>query len=258
MIESTQTTSKPAPSTRSERSEFMRTVIYAVVLASIFRSLFFEPFHIPSSSMKSGLLIGDYIFVSKYSYGYSRYSFPYGLPLFHGRIFKTLPKRGDVVVFRPPGMPGVDYIKRVIGLPGDRIQMKDDVLYINGENIPRKRVDDYVETDAESRYKGKIPQYVETLPEGKKVTVLDITPTGPVDTTQEYVVPPGHYFMMGDNRDDSTDSRYLNDVVGYVPLENIVGRAEIIVFSMDTDVQFWQAWRWISGLRTERFFKRIR
>jgi signal peptidase I len=211
--------------------EFIKTVVVAVLLAMLFRSFFFEPFHIPSSSMKSNLLIGDYIFVTKYAYGYSRYSFPFGIDFFDGRIGSgNRPKRGDVVVFRPPGEPGVDYIKRVMGLPGDRIQMKDGVVYINGAAVPKRKVDTY--SDTEDNVTRDIDRYEETLPEGKKYQVLDATPDGQVDNTEEYVVPPKHYFMMGDNRDNSRDSRYATPV-GYVPEENIVGRADIVMLSFD-------------------------
>ncbi len=223
------------PKPKSETGDTLRTVLVAVLLAMLFRSLIFQPFTIPSGSMKGNLLIGDYLFVSKFSYGYSRYSFPLGLNLFEGRIGGDAPSRGDVVVFRQPPHPDVDFIKRVIGLPGDRIQMIHGVLHINGAAIPKKRIDDFKEYDAASRTFRSIPQYEETLPEGKVIQVLDEVEENPdprTDNTIEYVVPPKHYFMMGDNRDNSADSRFF-DTVGYVPEENLVGRARLILFSTD-------------------------
>lgn len=228
--------------------ETVKTVVVAVLLAMIFRSFFYEPFHIPSGSMKGNLLVGDYLFVSKMSYGYSRYSFPFGFPLFKGRIFydQNRPQRGDVVVFRKPNQPDVDFIKRVIGLPGDKIQVVDGRLYINGQQIPRRPVGDFTEFDEASRTQVSIPQYIETLPNGKEYKVLDQTRFGVVDNTVVYKVPSGHYFMMGDNRDNSTDSRYIHEV-GFIPEENLVGRAELIAFSMGEGI----------SLRFDRFFTLI-
>lgn len=219
---------------KSSNFETIKTVIYAVLLALLFRSFLFEPFHIPSGSMKANLLIGDYLFVSKYKYGYSRYSFPFGLPLFDGRILSDhRPERGDVVVFRRPGDERVDFIKRVIGLPGDKIQVKSGIVFINDEAVPKTKVDDFRFYDDYLRSYITIPQYEETLPNGKKYHVLDETQYGPVDNTEIFNVPDGHYFMMGDNRDNSTDSRF--DDVGFVPEVNLVGKAEIVMFSLDDD-----------------------
>ena len=231
---------------RSETREFFQTIGIAVLLALVFRSFLYEPFHIPSSSMKDGLLIGDYIFVSKFSYGYSRYSFPFGIVPIEGRAFGESPKRGDVLVFRLPRQPSIDYIKRVIGLPGDKIQVVDGVLYINNEPVPKEADGEF--KDFENGKEKTIPRFTETLPEGKKYNVLDETRFGAVDNTTVYEVPAGHYFMMGDNRDNSTDSRYQSQV-GFVPYENIVGRAEIIVLSFGDD---------LLDLRWDRFFTLIR
>ncbi len=217
---------------KSENFETLKTVVYAIVLALLFRSFLFEPFHIPSGSMKANLLVGDYLFVSKYKYGYSRYSFPFGLGIFDGRIFEfNSPERGDVVVFRKPGDESVDFIKRVIGLSGDKIQMRNGIVHLNGEAIPKEPVEDFRFHDEFLKSDMAIAQYEETLPSGVKYKVLDETTYGVVDNTKEYIVPEGHYFVMGDNRDNSTDSRYM-DNVGFIPSQNLVGKAEIVVLSL--------------------------
>lgn len=242
------------PAKKKPWDEPIRSVIYAVLLALFFRSILFEPFHIPSSSMKDTLLIGDYIFVSKYSYGYGRYSFPLGIVPFKGRFFDSTPQRGDVVVFRKPNQPSIDFIKRLVGLPGDRIQVKNGVLYINDEEIPRRAIEDY--KDTEEGAVTTMRRFIETMPNKKSYHVLDMTQFGTVDNTDVYTVPERHYFMMGDNRDNSTDSRYL-DEVGFVPEENLIGRAEIIFFSMKDDTHFWEVWNWPWAFRGERTFMRI-
>jgi signal peptidase I len=231
--------------------ENIRTVIYAVLLAMLFRSLLYQPFHIPSGSMKDTLLVGDYLFVSKFSYGYSRYSFPFSLPLFEGRIFGDEPQRGDVVVFRPKAAPYTDFIKRVVGLPNDKIQMLDGRLYINDLPVTLENIDDFQEMQPDGGVRA-IKRYVETLPNGVKHNVLDITKIGQYDNTYPVVVPEGHYFMMGDNRDDSADSR--TNVVDMVPFENLIGRAEIVVFSVDERSDIWKIWNWWWALRLDRFF----
>jgi len=228
--------------------EVVKTIVYALLIAGVIRSFLFQPFNIPSGSMEGTLLIGDYLFVSKSTYGFSRYSFPFGLIPFSGR-FAVMgePQRGDIVVFKFPPDNSTDYIKRLIGLPGDRVQMKEGVLYINDVAVPKVKVDDYVDTSSgEPR---NVPRYRETLPNGVSYDVLDRDPEGNLDNTQVFVVPEGKYFMMGDNRDNSADSRVD---VGYVPFENFVGKAQIIFFSTDGSARIWEVWKWPWAIRYDR------
>lgn len=234
---------------KEDVKSFFKTLILALLCAGIVRSFFYEPFHIPSSSMKPNLLIGDYIFVSKYSYGYSKYSFPFSFDLFSGRIGKKdRPKRGDVFVFRLPSEPSINYIKRVIGLPGDEVQVINGQVFINGGKIEKNYYGNFSENNM------KIAEFEEILPDGKKIVVLDQFPNVPQDNTGIYKVPEGHYFAMGDNRDNSEDSRFLTKV-GFIPEENLVGKATIIFFSIDGNV--WKLWDWPNSLRIERIFKKI-
>ena len=228
-------------------AENVKTFVYAILIALAIRTVAFEPFNIPSGSMIPTLLIGDYLFVSKYSYGYSRYSLPFGLPLIPGRVFVTPPKRGDVAVFKLPRDNKTDYIKRIIGLPGDTIQMKAGRLYINGQIVPR--------SDPTPVAYGT--RYIETLPNGVRHPIIEQSDDARLDNTGVYTVPPGHYFCMGDNRDNSEDSRVLEQV-GYVPLENFVGRAEFIFFSTDGSAALWEPWRWFGGIRYDRLFEAVR
>ncbi|HYH20647.1 MAG TPA: signal peptidase I [Azospirillum sp.] len=235
--------------------ETLKTVFYAVLIAFGVRTFAYEPFNIPSGSMIPSLLIGDYLFVSKFSYGYSKHTVAFGLPAFEGRILGSMPERGDVAVFKLPRDNKTDYIKRVIGLPGDSVQMIGGVLHINGNPVQRERIEDYVTKDSLGR-EVRAAQYVETLPEGRKHRIIEETDRGPLDDTPVYKVPPGHLFMMGDNRDNSLDSR-VPSMVGYVPVENLVGRAEFLFFSLAEGTHFYEVWRWPFDLRVRRLFQGV-
>ena len=240
--------------------ELIKIVIQALAIALVVRVFFYQPFNIPSGSMKDKLLIGDYLFVSKLSYGYSRYSFPFSPDLFEGRVFGAEPKRGDIAVFKLPRDNSTDYIKRVIGLPGDEIVVRNGIVFLNGKELPRKRIGSYVPPTNGGPTR-KIPKYEETLPNGVSYHVLDSETNGFFDNVGPYKVPAGHYFMMGDNRDNSTDSRATFDV-GYVPYENLIGRAEIIFFSAAVDeheaFRWYTPWTWPFDIRWERIFKLVR
>jgi signal peptidase I len=234
--------------------ENIKTIVYAGLIAVGIRTFAYEPFNIPSGSMIPTLLVGDYLFVSKYSYGYSHFSLPFGPDLFSGRIFARLPKQGDVAVFKYPHDTSVDYIKRIIGLPGDRIQVKQGELYINGTEVPRQPAGEFVTDD--SGIHMVLRRYLETLPDGVEHYILKATDEGWANNTPEYLVPPDHVFAMGDNRDNSADSRFM-DGVGFVPLENLVGRAEILFFSVDAEYPWWEVWEWPFEIRWKRLMRPI-
>ncbi len=244
--------------------ENIKTVVYAGLIAIGIRTIAFEPFNIPSGSMIPTLLIGDYLFVSKYSYGYSKYSMPFSPNLFSGRIFASLPQRGDVAVFKVPRDNATDYIKRIVGLPGDRIQMKAGQLYINGEPAPRRLLGDYIAEEVTLRV--QVRRFAETIPNTTSGTtqgpprvheIVKQTDSGGLNDTQEFRVPADHFFAMGDNRDNSSDSRDSTGGVGFIPLENLVGRAEFIFFSVDAKYPIWQVWNWPSQIRWSRLFSGI-
>jgi signal peptidase I len=259
---------RPASTGRGERKresggfvaellDIVRTVIYALLIALVVRVFFFQPFTIPSASMEPNLYEGDYIVVSKWSYGYSRHSMPWSPPLFEGRLLSQAAERGDIVVFKRPNNNGegyTDYIKRIIGLPGDTVQMIANRLYINGEVVP-----DVVVPAAEVRgaFQGQTPiRLRETLPGGHEFHIQDFGPGSPSDDTDAFTIPAGHYFVMGDNRDDSMDSRYVWEAggVGLVPHENLVGKAQIILFSWTPGASLLNPVSWFTNVRAERFF----
>lgn len=233
--------------------ENVKVIIEALLLAVVIRTLAFQPFTIPSGSMMPTLLVGDYIFVNKFAYGYSKYSLPFSPDLFSGRIFGSDPERGDVVVFRKPSDPSIDYIKRVVGLPGDRIQVTGGVLYLNGKAVPKQP--DGTFTSDYKKYPGvDLPVFRETFDNGATYDTLDQVQDGEGDNTREFLVPEGHFFMMGDNRDDSRDSRFD---VGFVPAENLIGRASFITFSIGNGVSFAEVWKWPANMRWNRLFKAV-
>src|ERR1700752_5133542 len=241
--------------------EFVRLLVHAGIIALVIRTFLFQPFNIPSGSMKATLLVGDYLFVSKYSYGYNPFSILLTPPLpklFSGRIFGSEPNRGDVVVFRLPKDDSTDFIKRVIGLPGDRIQVKEGLLYINDKPVERERLSDFIGEDpCGSEATARVKRWKETLPNGVSYETLDCVDNGFYDNTNVYTVPPGDFFMMGDNRDNSTDSRVLS-AVGYVPFENIIGRAQMIFFSIAEGEHAGMFWRWPVAVRWNRLFTIVR
>jgi signal peptidase I len=249
--------------------ETIKTVLWALVIAGVFRTLFFQPFWIPSGSMKDTLLIGDFLFVNKMAYGYSRYSCPFSACPISGRLLGGEPERGDVVVFRHP-VNGTDFIKRLVGLPGDTVQMRDGVLYLNGEIVPQEPAGTFEEVYEKQGPMGQLPRcengpvgeggictssrYTETLPGGRQHVVLNIDDGGFADNTDVFTVPEGHFFFMGDNRDNSQDSRFGQAVggVGFVPAENLIGRADRIIFSSaGRSMLFFWTWR------SDRFFKAV-
>lgn len=250
---SSETTSNGTRGKTSSVFDLFKTIFYAVLIAVVIRTLAFEPFNIPSGSMIPTLLVGDYLFVSKYAYGYSRYSLPFGLPLISGRILADEPERGDVVVFKLPSDNKTDYIKRIIGLPGDEVQVLNGIVHINGKAVERTPLGGYSLPDGNDRNR-RFQLYRETLPNGVSHLIVEMSDTGPFDNTGVYTVPPGHYFAMGDNRDSSRDSRFLGEV-GYVPLENLVGRAEFIFFSIDGSPL--KLWEWPRSVRFDRLFTAI-
>ena len=233
----------------------LKTLIYALVIAIIIRSLLIQPFYIPSSSMEPTLLVGDRLFVTKYSYGYSKHSFPFSPPILNKRFMFNEPKKGDVVVFKTPADNRTDYIKRLIGLPGDRIQFIDSNLYINNNEIFKS-----LKSKTDSIFCGnkriEVFTFEETLPNGKKHKTTYLKNFS-LKNSDLFIVPDDHYFFLGDNRDCSKDSRFLSSV-GYVHRNNLVGKAQFIFFSSDKSVgNLFSFWKWNKSIRLDRFFKKI-
>ena len=255
---------------KSETADFLQFAVKLVLFVVILRSFIFAPFSIPSESMLPRLLVGDYIIVTKWNYGFSRHSLPFSVPLIPGRIFATLPERGDVAVFKAPPGNRTDYIKRVIGLPGDFIQMRDGVLYVNGAVIPKKQMGNFnvpvspntqcaqyrfQEQTSDGALRCSYPRFLETLPGGKSYEVLDLGPLGQKDNSEIYTVPADNVFAMGDNRDNSADSRFpaVEGVgIGPVPIENLVGKAQFIAFSTDGSASWFLPWTWFTAARGNR------
>ena len=236
--------------------ENLKTLFYALIIALLIRSLFFQPFYIPSSSMEPSLQVGDRLFVSKFSYGYSRHSLPFSPNIFNGRIFSKAPERGDIIVFKTHSDNRTDYIKRLIGLPGETIQILDSNLYINNEKVIKDETERYFDVMCGNK-KVNVSFFKETLP-NKKSYIAVYRNKESIINTDKYMVPDNHYFFMGDNRDCSNDSRFLNSV-GYVHFNNLVGKAQLIFFSNDqTKGSFFKFWKWNESLRINRFFEKIK
>jgi signal peptidase I len=255
MSENVQAAQSPSKSgAANEIVEIIKTVVYALLIALFLRVIFFQPFTIPSASMEPNLYEGDYIIVSKFTYGWSHHSIPLSPPLFHGRIFARPAHRGDVVVFKLPRDSHTDYVKRLIGLPGDRIQMQKGLLYLNGVQVPRQYLGAGRE-DSGYGFVRDVFRYRETI-NGKSYVTNDFGPDGDLDNTGVFVVPEGYYFMMGDNRDNSSDSRVppAEGGVGFVPAENLVGKAQIILLSWTPGASIFKPWTWVLNARPSRFF----
>ena len=235
--------------------ENIKTLFYALLIALFIRSFFFQPFFIPSSSMEPTLLIGDRLFVTKYSYGYSRHSLPFSPKIYSKRIFKKEPERGDVIVFKTPADNRTDYIKRLIGLPGDILQIVDGHLYINNIKVKRNKLERPLKVYCGEEVMS-VDAFEELLPNGKKYIAV-YRKVGSMENSDKFIVPKNKFFFLGDNRDCSKDSRYLGSV-GYVDFNNLVGRANIIFLSSDSvKYSLFKFWNWNESIRTDRFFKEI-
>lgn len=268
-IDGPESPSKKTAKKEKKEEHFAIFLLKLVAIVLIFRSFVFSPFTIPSESMLPRLLNGDYLLAAKWPYGYSKYSLPLSLPLIPGRIFAGQPERGDVVIFKAPPDNGTDYIKRVIGLPGDQVQMIDGVVHLNGVAVEKKRIDDlilsesgnthciaaqFAQVTGDSRHVCRYPRYRETLPNGRSYEVLDLGVTMQ-DNTDPVIVPDGKLFLMGDNRDDSQDSRFpprIGGGIGLVPQENLVGKATIVMWSTDGSIEWLKPWTWFTSARWNR------
>ena len=238
---------------KNETWEVIKTVVVALLIALVLRVLLFQPFTIPSASEEPNLYEGDYVFVTKFDYGWSKHSVPLSPPLFSGRIFFHAPARGDVIVFKLPRDSKTDYIKRLIGLPGDRVQMRQGLLYLNGKQVPRAAKGIVQETGGTAEIRD-VARFEETLPEGRKIMTNDFGPNYDLDNTDEITVPQGYYFFMGDNRDNSADSRLPSEIgVGLVPAENLEGRARAVLISWNKGASLFKPWTWVLNLNFSRF-----
>jgi len=266
MSDASATTIDPPKKEKGIVQDYAEFLLKLGIFVFILRSFIFAPFSIPSESMLPRLFVGDYLIVTKWNYGYSKHSLPWSIPLIPGRIFKSIPTRGDVVVFKAPPANDTDLIKRVIGVPGDVVQMRDGVLWLNGAPIPKVRIADFVqpvspnthcltaeaaETATDGTARCRYARFRETLPGGKTYNVLDFGPTMP-DNTQAYTVPENNIFMMGDDRDNSGDSRLEAGGFGFVPIENVVGKAQFTVFSTDGSANYMLPWTWFTAARWGR------
>lgn len=245
-------------SAKEEMSEFAKTIVIAVLLAMVIRTFLYEPFNIPSGSMLPTLEVGDYLFVSKPSYGYSKYSFPLSMGGFDGRVMDEKPKRGDIIVFRQPNNTSVDYIKRLVAMPGETVQMIRGRLYINGKRVERETVG-LVQSDENTTYQREVlTEYIETLPGGIIHTIYETSDNEALDNTPLFTIPEDHYFLMGDNRDNSRDSRDMM-TVGFVPYENLIGRADLLFFSIDKEsAKLLNPFTWPGAIRINRIFKSLK
>ena len=232
----------------------IKSISLAIFIALLIRSFIAEPFNIPSGSMKPNLLIGDFIFVSKWSYGYSKHSLPFSIPIIPGKILSKMPERGDVVVFKTPSDNRTDYIKRVIGLPNDKIQIINGQIIINDKLIIRKKIEDFLDVDINGNTirNRQYKEYFYQL----EINILDLKDNGIVDNTQVFNVPKDHFFVMGDNRDNSQDSRFIS-YVGFIPINNLVGKAQFIFFSLENS-RFLEIWKWPKAIRFNRIFEVIK
>ncbi len=241
--------------TKAKKNSFfsnLKSILIAIFIALLIRSFIFEPFNIPQDQW-SQISLWEIYFVSKYSYGFSKHSLPFSAPIIPGKIFSNTPERGDVVVFKTPENNRTDYIKRVIGLPGDKIEIKNGIIFINGSEILRKKLNDFIDTDNQTSNK-RVRMYKEYF-FNKEINILDITDNGIADNTQLFNVPENHFFVMGDNRDNSQDSRFIS-TVGFIPYKNLVGKAQFIFFSLE-NARFLQIWKWPNSIRYERIFQKI-